>query len=137
AVLERMQDYDWPGNVRELENYVERAVVLAHGHPLNFDALVPGASGERRLRPSRSRGADLDALVQHLVRTAIQSVPADDGRLYERLVRGVERELLEQVLQLSDHVLVKAAARLGINRNTLHKKMTEFNKVETADGVAE
>jgi transcriptional regulator with GAF, ATPase, and Fis domain len=136
-VMDRVQDYDWPGNVRELENYVERAVVLSHGRAINFDALIPGARGERRLRPARSRGADLDALIQHLVRTAIQSVPADEGRLHERLVRGVERELLEQVLELSDNVLVKAAARLGINRNTLHKKMTEFNKIETADGVPE
>ena len=137
AVMDRVQDYDWPGNVRELENYVERAVVLSHGRAINFDALIPGARGERRLRPARSRGADLDALIQHLVRTAIQSVPADEGRLHERLVRGVERELLEQVLEMSDNALVKAAARLGINRNTLHKKMTEFNKVETADAVPE
>jgi transcriptional regulator with PAS, ATPase and Fis domain len=136
-VLERLNDYDWPGNVRELENYVERAVVLSHGQDINFDALVPGARGERRLRPTRSRGADLDGLIQHLVRTAIQSVPAEEGRLHERLVRGVERELLEQVLQLHDNVLVKAAARLGINRNTLHKKMSEFHKVEATDGVSE
>ena len=42
------------------------------------------------------------------------------------MIRGVERELLEQVLPLCDNVLVKAAARLGINRNTLHKKLAEF-----------
>ena len=41
---------------------------------------------------------------------------------------GIERELIEQVMQLSDHVLVKAAARLGINRNTLHKKLGDFQK---------
>src|SRR5271166_474221 len=62
-VMERVQDYDWPGNVRELENYVERAVVLSHGRAINFDALIPGARGERRLRPARSRGADLAALI--------------------------------------------------------------------------
>ena len=53
-------------------------------------------------------------------------IPAEEGRLYERLVAGVERELIEQVMQLSDHVQVKAAARLGINRNTLHKKLAEL-----------
>src|SRR5271167_4855982 len=47
-VMDRVQDYDWPGNVRELENYVERAVVLSHGRAINFDALIPGARGERR-----------------------------------------------------------------------------------------
>ena len=56
----------------------------------------------------------------------MQTLPAEDGNLYNRLIRGVERELMEQVLPLCDNVLVKAAARLGINRNTLHKKLAEF-----------
>jgi transcriptional regulator with PAS, ATPase and Fis domain len=136
-VLQRLQEYDWPGNVRELENCVERAVVLADDRPLDFDVLGPPGQGERRVRLARSRGANLEAMIQQLVRTAIQSVPAEEGKLYKRLVEGVERELLEQVLQLSDNVLVKAAARLGINRNTLTKKMVAYNKAEENgdDGV--
>ena len=127
AVLERLQAYTWPGNVRELENYVERAVVLSFGQPLNFEALIPG-NRERTLKSGRSRGTDLDTLIRQLVRTALEVLPADDGNLHDRLVRGVERELLEQVLPLCDNVLVKAAARLGINRNTLHKKLSEISK---------
>ena len=50
--------------------------------------------------------------------------------LYDRLVGGVERELIEQVLPLCDNVQVKAAARLGINRNTLHKKVESFARKE-------
>ncbi len=61
-----------------------------------------------------------------MVRVGIHSLSQDEGRLYDRLVGGVERELIEQVMQISDHVQVKAAARLGINRNTLHKKLSEF-----------
>lgn len=125
-VLERLQAYDWPGNVRELENYVERAVVLAEGSAVDFDLLVPGH--EKRMRASRGRGPSLDAQIQTLVRTALQTLPAENGDLYARLVRGVENELLEQVLPLCDNVLVKAAARLGINRNTLHKKLSELQK---------
>jgi transcriptional regulator with PAS, ATPase and Fis domain len=125
-VLEALQAYDWPGNVRELENYIERAVVLAEDGKVNVQVLMPPGHGERRLRPARSRGTDLQALIQQLVRAGIQTVPPEDGTLYTRLVRGIERELIEQVLQMSDNVLVKAAARLGINRNTLHKKVTDF-----------
>jgi transcriptional regulator with PAS, ATPase and Fis domain len=125
-VLESLQTYDWPGNVRELENYVERAVVLAQDATVNLQVLLPPGHGERRLRPTRSRGTDLPALIQQLVRAGIQTIPPEDRTLYKRVVRGVERELIEQVLQMSDNVLVKAAARLGINRNTLHKKVTEF-----------
>ena len=48
---------------------------------------------------------------------------------------GWERELIEQVMQLSDNVQVKAAARLGINRNTLHKKLAEFVPQDRAPAV--
>lgn len=123
-IIERLQQYDWPGNVRELENCVERAVVLSHGQPLQFEAMLPGQ--ERRMRVSHGKPADLDGMIQQLVRTAIQKTPAEDGNLYNHLIRSVERELLEQVLPLCDNVLVKASARLGINRNTLHKKLGEF-----------
>lgn len=124
AVLEKLRHHDWPGNVRELENFVERAVVLSHGQEVRFDLMQPGQ--ERRMRVAHGKPADLDALIEQLIRTALQSVAAEDGNLYNRLIRGVERELLEQVLPLCDNVLVKAAARLGINRNTLHKKLAEF-----------
>ncbi|MCC6418769.1 MAG: sigma-54-dependent Fis family transcriptional regulator [Gemmataceae bacterium] len=127
-ILQRLQEYDWPGNVRELENYVERAVVLGEGGTVNFDALLPGSQGERRLRPARARGADVPALIQQLVRTAIQSVPAGQGKLKELIVEGVERELIEQVMQACNGVAFKAAERLGINRNTLAKKIAEHGK---------
>jgi DNA-binding NtrC family response regulator len=124
SVLERLQQYDWPGNVRELENFVERCVVLSHNQPIQWDHLVPGQ--ERKMRTTHGKTGDLPTLIQTLVRTALQKIPADEGVLYDRLVRGVEKELLEQVMPICDNVLVKAAARLGINRNTLHKKLSEL-----------
>jgi DNA-binding protein Fis len=64
----------------------------------------------------------------------MQKWPTDDDHLHHQLIRTIERELLEQVLPLCDNVLVKAAARLGINRNTLHKKLAEFKSpLVTAD----
>lgn len=123
-ILEKLQHNEWPGNVRELENYVERCVVLSHGQALQFELMLPGH--ERRMRASQGKPMDMDALIQQLVRSAVQQLPTEDGNLYNRLMRGVERELLEQVLPLCDNVLVKAAARLGINRNTLHKKLAEY-----------
>ncbi|MBI2805606.1 MAG: sigma-54-dependent Fis family transcriptional regulator [Planctomycetes bacterium] len=124
AILNKLKQYDWPGNVRELENCAERAVVLSHNQPLQFDLMLPGQ--DCRMRPAHARSGDLGSMVQQLVRTAIQKIPAEDGNLYNHLIRSLERELLEQVLPLCDNVLVKASARLGINRNTLHKKLAEF-----------
>ncbi len=132
-VLRVLEAHDWPGNVRELENYIERLVVLSDQGPLNLEMATPPGRGGRRLRPSGSRGSDLASLIQQLVRVGIQFLPSEDGKLFDRLVGGVERELIEQVMQLCDNVQVKAASRLGINRNTLHKKISEFSLNQ--DGV--
>jgi DNA-binding NtrC family response regulator len=125
-VIKALQDYDWPGNVRELENYIERAVVLSNGAPLTREVLALPGRGDRRLRPAGKRSGDLAGLIQQLARAAIQGPPPEDGKLFERVVRDVERELIEQTMQLCDNVQVKAATRLGVNRNTLHKKLSEL-----------
>jgi DNA-binding NtrC family response regulator len=127
VVLKALETYDWPGNVRELENYIERAVVLANGQALTPELLVIPGRGDRRLRPAGTRAGDVQGLIQHLVRVGIQNMAAEEGKLYDRLVGGIERELIEQVMQLCENVQVKAAAKLGINRNTLHKKLSEFS----------
>jgi transcriptional regulator with GAF, ATPase, and Fis domain len=126
-VLERMSRYDWPGNVRELENYVERAVVLGPPGGIHFETLVPGSQGERRLRASQARSGNLKNIVQQLVHNAIQAW-SDGTDLRDRLVDEVERELIEQVMAQTGNVAIKAAARLGINRNTLQKKIELFNR---------
>jgi Nif-specific regulatory protein len=128
AVIKALQGYDWPGNVRELENYIERAVVMAGGGELTADLFSPQGRGERKLRLPRKQTLEVPALIQQLVRAGIHASSSEDGLLYQRLVGGVERELIEQVMQLYDGVQIKAAQRLGINRNTLHKKLAEFQE---------
>ncbi|MGL6096090.1 MAG: helix-turn-helix domain-containing protein, partial [Fimbriiglobus sp.] len=58
--------------------------------------------------------------------------PSVGVKLYDHLVGGVERELIEQVMRQCDGVQVKAASRLGINRNTLHKKIEEYKAADRA-----
>ncbi len=127
-VLEVLMKHDWPGNVRELENYVERAVVLSAGRPLTPDMVRPIDRAEMAragIRRTASSG-DLQGLIQQLVQAALRAVPADSRDLYGRVMDSVERELIERVLAECNDVHVKAAERLGINRNTLHKKVEAF-----------
>jgi DNA-binding NtrC family response regulator len=121
-----LREHDWPGNVRELQNYVERAVVLGDGPELNVEHLPPQLRGEAPPRPIRARGGDLSGLTAELVRQGIRAAGPGANDLHNRIVGQVERELIQQVLQSCERVQIKAAARLGINRNTLHKKLTEF-----------
>src|SRR4051812_46513846 len=129
--------YDWPGNVRELQNYVERAVILGTGSELIVEYLPPQLRGQtvpRLIRP-RSRGSDLITLCAELVRQGISTAGPSANDLHSRIVGEVERELIQQVLQTCDRVQIKAASRLGINRNTLHKKLSEYRLDHTDAGV--
>jgi DNA-binding NtrC family response regulator len=119
-----LQEHDWPGNVRELENYVARAVVLANGAPITRDLVAPPGRVERPWRPLRVQGNQLQALIQQLVQMGVQTLP--EGTLEQRIIGAVERELIEQVLAQCKGVQVTAAKMLGMNRNTLHKKVSSF-----------
>ncbi len=123
--MEALQDYHWPGNVRELQNYIERAVVLAPGDELTCELLPDVVLSQRRPRGRRLAEADPEILAQELVQQVLQSAGPNAEDLYNKIVNRVERELFAQVLATCNNVQIKAAARLGINRNTLHKKLKE------------
>jgi transcriptional regulator with PAS, ATPase and Fis domain len=124
--LEAMQRYVWPGNVRELQNYIERAVVMAGGDELTYDLLPEAVRIGRKPKSLGPRTLSFDELTEELVVQGINGATDDVGDLHGRIVNGVERELIAQVMQQCDRVQIKAAARLGINRNTLHKKLKEY-----------
>ena len=124
--MEALQAYNWPGNVRELQNYVERAVVLAPGDQLTSDLLPEPVLGRKSPRVGRRRAADLSAISHELVEHGLATAGAQEENLHAKIVSRVERELIAQVMAACDNVQIKAAARLGINRNTLHKKLKEY-----------
>jgi transcriptional regulator with PAS, ATPase and Fis domain len=124
--LEAMQDYHWPGNVRELQNVVERAVVMAAGDELTCELLPPAVLGQARPRSGRFRAADLETLTCELVHQGLSTAGPQEDALHTKIVNRVERELIAQVMASCDNVQTKAANRLGINRNTLHKKLKEY-----------
>jgi len=125
--LTTLQNYDWPGNVRELQNYVERAVVMAESDEMTLELLPADVLGEKPARGPRSEGSDLDTLTQDVVHHGLTSDDDNEDGLYTKIVSRVERELIYQVMQSCNNVQTKAASRLGINRNTLHKKLKEYD----------
>jgi DNA-binding NtrC family response regulator len=124
--MKALVDYDWPGNVRELQNYIERAVVLAPGDELTPDLLPDVVLGRKPRRLGRQRAADLPTLAAELVEQGIEAAGPQADSLHSMIVNRVERELIAQVMTQADNVQIKAAERLGINRNTLHKKLKEY-----------
>jgi len=122
--------YHWPGNVRELQNVIERCIVMADGDELTLDLLPPAIRGDRPPAALPGRGGDLDSLARELVEQGMTTATPGDDNLFDRIVSRVERELIAQMLADCNGVQLKAAARLGINRNTLRKKLQEHGLEE-------
>jgi DNA-binding protein Fis len=69
---------------------------------------------------------DFPTLVQTLVQRGIKEADRNHKELHQFVVENVESALIREILKECENVQIKTAARLGINRNTLHKKMKDF-----------
>ncbi|MCW5891628.1 MAG: sigma-54-dependent Fis family transcriptional regulator [bacterium] len=121
-VREMLIRHSWPGNVRELENTLLRAAVLAKGRTLVPEDFVLAT-------PHRPAPTEILPLEEAVRRRLAELLDADgDGArdLYTALIGAVEKPLLEVVLERAGGNQVRAADMLGINRNTLRKKITEL-----------
>lgn len=121
--MDALKGYSWPGNVRELQNYIERAVILADGRELTADLLPGTVTGEKSAN-AVFPVSDPRKLVQEFVFGEIATA-AENEPLFEKVVNPVERELIAQVMDACKSK-TQAAERLGINRNTLHKKLQDY-----------
>jgi DNA-binding NtrC family response regulator len=124
--LVALSKYTWPGNVRELQNYIERAIVFSRDGHLGVDLFPNHVRGGAPVRVGRPGGRNSETLCRELVAHGMTIAGDAAGNLYERVVSQVEKELIQQVLKSCQGVQTKAAVRLGINRNTLHKKIEEY-----------
>jgi two-component system nitrogen regulation response regulator GlnG len=113
--------HDWPGNVRELENALVRAAVLAGGR-----SLLPEDFDLAQSAPIAGPQPPLGSAVR--ARTAeIMAAAGDRPRdVYDSVLREIEAPLLRTVLERTGGNQLRAAEILGINRNTLRKKLTEL-----------
>ncbi|MCA8982305.1 MAG: sigma-54 dependent transcriptional regulator [Planctomycetaceae bacterium] len=124
--MKLLQEYAWPGNVRELENYVERAIVMATTSRFTPDLLPPHVRGLAPIRLGMSKKRDLESIAEELVSLGMLQIAGDETDLHQQVVSMVERQLITQTLKSCQGVQTKTASRLGINRNTLHKKIEEY-----------
>ena len=109
AALQAMENYPWPGNVRELENVIERAVALTDSSSITCEDLPPDIVSQRPM--DRILAAEV----------------SPQGIDLNQTMAGIERQLIQQALELGQGVKARAAVLLNINRTTLVEKIKRLN----------
>ena len=115
----RLGAHDWPGNVRELENLCLRVAALASGETLRADDL-PVAFRVSSAAPLATGGA---VWLEPLARWCRAELEAGHEDIHARAIAAAEATLIHEALSTTDGHKQHAAARLGIGRNTLTRKL--------------
>ena len=126
-----LRSYAWPGNVRQLENTIRRLAITASGDEIGR-AEVRGVLGNQPAAEPLATGNDTERLsasvARHLQRYFDlhgQALPPPG--VYQRILREVETPLIEIALDATGGNQARCADLLGINRNTLRKKITDLD----------
>lgn len=130
AAIDLMRTYTWPGNVRQLENVVRRLVMTAQSSEITRTDVEIIFGSQPAMEPLQTGKADKlsGAVEQHLRRYFdLHGGHLPPPGLYQRILREVEAPLLEIALDATSGNQAKCAELLGINRNTLRKKITDLD----------
>ena len=114
--------HSWPGNVRELENTIKRLLVLTP------DSIISGEETKEAIDSQTSYGETETAerKTEELVRMMVENSDFSLHNVHEEVIGKVEKQLIKTILAKTDGNMKQAAAILGINRNTLSKKINDL-----------
>ncbi len=129
--IQRLQSHRWAGNVRELENLMHRLSALYPQEVINGEVIntelsenalhddVPVAAGE-----GEGLASAVERHIRQFLAASRDGMPMRD--IYDRVIAEVERPLIQMTLASTKGNQIKAAAMLGLNRNTLRKKIRDL-----------
>ncbi len=124
--LDLMLAYRWPGNVRELENVVKRACALASTSLILPEQLPAALLHSKEHDTAAGRSSFERMLSQGIIGELSRLQQERDGQIYSYFLAMLERPLLLRILERTGGNQLRAAELLGINRNTLRKKLREL-----------
>ena len=131
SAIERLRSHGWPGNVRELENLMRRLAALAREETITAAAVEnglndggPGGAADLDAGDSRGLAGSVETHLARYFAVFGDDLPPDG--LYDRVLAELERPLLTLSLLATGGNQIRAAKLLGINRNTLRKKLNDL-----------
>jgi two-component system nitrogen regulation response regulator GlnG len=133
SAIERLRTHRWPGNVRELENLMRRLAALYPQETIGDDIVnaelaeaVAFANGGADAAPDgqETLATSVERHIKNFLSASKDGMPMRD--IYDRVIAEVERPLITMTLSATKGNQIKAAAVLGLNRNTLRKKIRDL-----------
>ena len=129
AAVERLKSHRWPGNVRELENLMKRMVALYNEPVIGVEVVEMELAGTVAAQGGDTEQETLSGTIERHLRDYFDghNGALPPRGLYDRVLRELERPLITLTLLATRGNQVKAAEILGLNRNTLRKKIRELD----------
>ena len=131
--INELKKYKWPGNIRELENFIRRLVVLTTSNKITHSDIIKNLSKTNTMITESNSNNGLEkislsmSVEQHLKNFfKLHKDKLPSSGLYSRIINEVERPLISICLNATKGNQIKASKLLGLNRNTLRKKIKEL-----------
>ena len=131
--IDELKKYKWPGNIRELENFIRRLVVLTTSNKITHSDIIKNLSKTNTMITESNSNNGLEkislsmSVEQHLKNFfKLHKGKLPSSGLYSRIINEVERPLISICLNATKGNQIKASKLLGLNRNTLRKKIKEL-----------
>ncbi len=131
--INELKKYKWPGNIRELENFIRRLVVLTTSNKITHSDIIKNLSKTNTMITESNSNNGLEkislsmSVEQHLKNFfKLHKGKLPSSGLYSRIINEVERPLISICLNATKGNQIKASKLLGLNRNTLRKKIKEL-----------
>ncbi|CCA93393.1 sigma-54 dependent transcriptional regulator [Novosphingobium sp. PP1Y] len=124
---ELLRKQSWRGNVRELKNFIYRLALLAREDAIDVESIVPLlAADSQGAQTGATAGGGGEIDIDTAVSQWLAAERPADGSIYASAMAAFERPLFAEILKETGGNQLRAAHALGINRNTLRKRLSEL-----------
>ena len=133
--VDRLQDWNWPGNLRELIFFIRRLFVNTDSNEITVSEVLTEISKLQNVS-SEDKKTSLGQSAKYHIEKYFNSIGDDlpSSGLFDKILREVEKPLIYATMRRTSGNQIKASEILGINRNTLRKKIKQLNLPLSRDG---